>query len=131
VEELSEALDVPKDKVREAIRATEDAASLDAAIDESRPVSLPDPDAVSAQEQLEQREVQVRIERAIGTLDDRERRIVGLRYGIGHDRAHTLEQIGRRMGLSRERVRQLEVGAIKKLQKSEILTELLDNLGAS
>jgi RNA polymerase primary sigma factor len=50
-------------------------------------------------------------------LDEREREILRLRYGIGEDRAHTLEEIGRRLSLTRERVRQIESRALSKLRR--------------
>jgi RNA polymerase primary sigma factor len=59
------------------------------------------------------------VERAMEPLNEREREILRLRYGIGQDRAHTLEEIGRRLSLTRERVRQLEARAITKLRQTQ------------
>ena len=59
------------------------------------------------------------VERAMAPLADREREILRLRYGIGQDRAHTLEEIGRRLSLTRERVRQLEARALAKLRHAQ------------
>ena len=61
----------------------------------------------------------VQVERAMAPLADREREILRLRYGIGQDRAHTLEEIGRRLSLTRERVRQLEARALAKLRHAQ------------
>ena len=59
------------------------------------------------------------VERAMEPLNDREREILRMRYGIGQDRAHTLEEIGRRLSLTRERVRQLEARALAKLRHAQ------------
>lgn len=132
VDEIATRLGATADKVRDALRVIDDALSLDGVGDfDSSPLSIPDPNAESPQEALEQQEIQDRIERVLGTLDHREREIVRLRFGVRREGAHTLEQIGRILGLSRERVRQIEVLALRKLQQSEILQELLDSLGGS
>ena len=54
----------------------------------------------------------------IGSLTPREQLILRLRYGLGGEEEHTLEQIGQSLGLSRERVRQLEARALKKLRET-------------
>ena len=54
----------------------------------------------------------------VGTLTQREQHILRLRYGLGGEEEHTLEQIGQDLGLSRERVRQLEARALKKLRET-------------
>jgi RNA polymerase primary sigma factor len=56
------------------------------------------------------------VERAMGPLNEREREVLRLRYGLGLDREMTLEEIGRRMSITRERVRQLEARAIAKMR---------------
>jgi RNA polymerase sigma factor (sigma-70 family) len=123
--EIATVLDAPAERVEEALRVNEDAASLDAITrNDSRPLTIADTSTGSPQERMEQTEVQHRIGVAIEMLDDREREIVRLRYGIRCDGPHTLEQIGRQMRLSRERVRQLELGALRKLKDSEALDGL-------
>ena len=56
------------------------------------------------------------VERAMGPLDEREKEVLRLRYGLGLDRELTLEEIGRRLSISRERVRQLEAKALAKMR---------------
>jgi RNA polymerase primary sigma factor len=56
------------------------------------------------------------VERAMAPLNDREREVMRLRYGLGTEREHTLEEIGRRLSVTRERVRQLEQQALKKMR---------------
>ena len=56
------------------------------------------------------------VERAMVPLNAREREVVRLRYGLGTDREYTLEEIGRRLSLTRERVRQIEAKAVSKMR---------------
>ena len=76
---------------------------------------LADPEATDPLEATLSRELKDRMRRALGVLDDREEQIIRLRFGIGHDEAHTLEEIGRKVNLSRERVRQIEGLALRKI----------------
>jgi RNA polymerase primary sigma factor len=61
-------------------------------------------------------ELATEVERAMASLTDREREVMRLRYGLGTEREHTLEEIGRRLSITRERVRQLEAKALKKMR---------------
>jgi RNA polymerase primary sigma factor len=123
-EELAVTLDVPRQKVLEAIEAAPQMESLDAVDENDRPLTaIEDPGAGLLQDRLEDEELQQRIERAIDELEPREREIIRLRFGIQRDGTHTLEQIGQRVHLSRERVRQLEVVALEKLRSSAGLAD--------
>jgi RNA polymerase primary sigma factor len=125
-EEIAEELGATRQKVLEALEATPQAESLDAVDDDDRPLPvIEDPTAGSVQERLEDQELQRRIENAIEELEPREREIIRLRYGIQRDGTHTLEQIGKRIRLSRERVRQLEAIALRKLRAAAGLVELV------
>lgn len=66
------------------------------------------------------------IERCLGVLSVRERIVIGLRFGLGDTEEHTLEQAGKKLGITRERVRQIEVGAMLKLRAPESSGELRD-----
>jgi RNA polymerase primary sigma factor len=124
-EEIASGLDAPLQKVREALEAGFETESLDAQEPGERPMGgVEDPSAESALERLQDDEVSRRVERAISILDAREQEIIRLRFGLHRDGTHTLEQIGRLINLSRERVRQLESVALRKLQASVILSEL-------
>jgi RNA polymerase primary sigma factor len=59
------------------------------------------------------------VERAMASLTDREREVLRLRYGLGTEREHTLEEIGRRLMLTRERVRQIEAKAVAKMRAGQ------------
>ena len=82
----------------------------------SGPVPLPaDPDAPSPFDRAVRREVLEKVRESLQVLEPRERRILELRFGIGDDKEKTLEEVGRSIGLSRERVRQIEARLKKKL----------------
>lgn len=74
-------------------------------------------------------ECQAAIQRSLDVLTARERTIISLRFGIDQPRAYTLEEIGREFGLSRERIRQIEVLALQKLRRpvrSQALREFVN-----
>ncbi|MBI1734327.1 MAG: sigma-70 family RNA polymerase sigma factor [Candidatus Rokubacteria bacterium] len=121
-EELARRLRLPVGKVRLLLQAPAPVVSLDAPIganDAATPlgdllhdVLIAPPDStVSAREMSEQ------LDEALTGLTDREREIVRLRFGLGGEREHTLEEIGRRLALTRERIRQIERGALQKLRQ--------------
>jgi RNA polymerase sigma factor (sigma-70 family) len=58
------------------------------------------------------------VEQAMEPLTEREREVLRLRYGLGLDREHTLEEVGRRLSITRERVRQIQAGAVAKMRAS-------------
>jgi len=61
---------------------------------------------------------------SLGLLKDKEQRVLRLRYGLGNDQTHTLEEIGKTFDLTRERIRQIEAGALRKIRHSAFGTEL-------
>ena len=128
-EEIAGRLGLTENQVEDSMRLVQDPRSLDElARDEgaSDPLeTLEDPNAVSPQEYVEQRETCHEINEALGSLNTREAEIIRLRFGIGGHGSHTLEEIGWMMRISRERVRQIEVRALRKLQRSDKLADLL------
>jgi RNA polymerase sigma factor (sigma-70 family) len=124
-DESAAALGSTRRKVLEALEAEVETRSLDAAIDGNGvPPAVEDPEGTTPLERMQEIQLQQRIENAIDRLEPREAEIIRLRFGIQRDGAHTLEQIGRMINLSRERVRQLESVALRKLRRFGALHEL-------
>ena len=126
-EELSEMIDVPKDKISDTLRVSGRHVSVDAPFVEGEDNSLldvlPNHDSPMADRGLVNESLNTEIERALSTLTDREREIVKSFFGIGCQEM-TLEEIGERFGLTRERVRQIKEKAIRRL-KSPSRSKLL------
>ena len=126
-EELSEMIDVPKDKISDTLRVGSRHVSVDAPFVEGEDNSLldvlPNDDSPSADKGLVNESLNTEIERALSTLTDREREIIKSFFGIGCQEM-TLEEIGERFGLTRERVLQIKEKAIRRL-KSPSRSKLL------
>jgi RNA polymerase sigma factor (sigma-70 family) len=93
--------------------------------------SIPDDSALSPFQHAAQREIAERVESILRELKPREERIIRMRFGIGREAVRTLEQIGQRLRLSRERVRQIESLAIAKIKASPLCRELAELFGAT
>jgi RNA polymerase primary sigma factor len=79
-------------------------------------MTVPDKHAAAPEDLAEQRALRVALEEAIAGLDARERRVLVLRYGLDDGRHRTLEEVGEHFGITRERIRQIEVEALRKLR---------------
>jgi len=133
VDEIAKAMEVPAERVREIIRILPQPISLESAVgDEQDAVladfvvdeSLPDMDDVAARILLKGQ-----VEGVLSTLTPRERRVVELRFGLEGDKLYTLSEIGAELGVTRERIRQIETKALRKLRhpsRSRRLRELTD-----
>jgi RNA polymerase primary sigma factor len=119
-EELAERLKIPVGKVQLLIEAARPATSLEAPIGEDEDTRLADVvrdhSAQSPEEAAIGNQIVIELERAMAPLNDREREIMRLRYGLGTEREHTLEEVGRRLFITRERVRQIESRALAKMR---------------
>jgi len=121
--EVSEAANVPPEKV-EAILciAMEEPISLETPVgDRDTKLSsfIPDEDAVSPLAATVQNNLTVEIKKALVCLNPREAKILQMRFGINERRTYTLEEVGQKFGITRERIRQIEARALKKLKQSE------------
>ena len=126
-EELSEMIDIPTDKISDTLRSSGRHVSVDAPFVEGEDNSLldvlPNDDSPMADRGLVNESLNTEIERALSTLTEREREIIKSFFGIGCQEM-TLEEIGERFGLTRERVRQIKEKAIRRLKtpnRSKIL----------
>lgn len=121
VDEIANRLGVEPERVEEVTRFAQDAASLDVTVDEDNATRLSDliEDEVSLAPSESALQISVRehIRDALGVLTDREKQIIKLRFGIGREGPYTLEETGERLGITRERVRQLQEKAIRKLRQ--------------
>jgi RNA polymerase primary sigma factor len=118
--ELAERLAMAPDKVRLLLDAARLPTSLDMPAGEDEATALrefvSDHAVESPEDEAMRREMADRIEQTLAPLDTREREVVRLRFGLGTDHEHTLAEIARRLSISRERVRQIEARAMRKLR---------------
>jgi RNA polymerase primary sigma factor len=115
--ELADRAGMPADRTQFLLRARKQPYSLEMPIgEESALGELLKHEAPSPEEVVLSRDLRAQVRRRLAPLTAREREILCLRFGIGTDREHTLEEISRRFSLSRERIRQIEAGAMKKLR---------------
>jgi RNA polymerase primary sigma factor len=133
VEELADALDVPPKKVENMIQVARRPLSLETPTDDEEDSVLgdfieddesPPPDETATYNLLRQH-----LEEVLNKLPPREVRILQLRYGLLDGQAYTLEEVGRKMGVTRERVRQIEAQALSRLRHPVIRRKLRDYLG--
>lgn len=133
VDEVAQELNMSSDKVREIIRIAQDPVSLEAPVGEEEDSYLgdfiPDEEAPAPIDTAMQAVFKDELNKALNTLPEREREVLKFRYGVGYDRSHTLEEVGRQFKVTRERIRQIEAKALRKLRsqsKSKALRVFLD-----
>lgn len=118
--EVAATLGIEVKKIKEAYTWMKDTTSLDIMVgdDEDTTVGsfIEDESVVPAFAAIEENDRTTAIRNILDTLDDREKMVIVRRFGIGLDRAETLDEIGKELGLSRERIRQIEAAALRKLR---------------
>ncbi len=122
-DEVSKSVGLPVDKVVKILRIAKDPISLETPIRDEEVGRLMDfvmdGDTASPFDVLELKELKQIMRSALnGSLNDREEKIIKLRYGIESDREHTLEELGKEFQVTRERIRQIEVKAMRKLKRA-------------
>ncbi|MCL4492551.1 MAG: sigma-70 family RNA polymerase sigma factor [Nitrospirae bacterium] len=126
-EEISKKLIVPVRKVEEVFRAIQDPIALQTPIgDEDTELEdfIGDKTSPSPYSDAERIETSEQIQRVLRTLTPKEETVIRMRFGIGVDRDHTLEEVGRYLSITRERVRQIEAKALRKLKHPSRLRAL-------
>jgi RNA polymerase primary sigma factor len=122
VQELADALDIPRDKIAEVLKITTRYVSMDAPLVQDEETNLIDvfvSDDIPLTDFMLMRESLAKeIERSLATLTDKERDIINLFYGIGMTHGLTLDEIGAKFDLTRERVRQIKEKAIRRLKST-------------
>ena len=118
-EQISEVCDIPAVKVRQLMRFSPEICSLDAPVGEGDAFGrlLEDTRAPEPYAELVRDELSNAMDRLLGTLTERQQRILRLHFGMEDGTCHSLEEIGMMLGISKERARQIEKQAIEKAQK--------------
>ena len=131
-EEIAEAMDMPVDRVREILKISQEPVSLETPIGEEEDSHLGDfiqddnvpvPADAAAFTLLKEQLVEV-----LGTLTEREQKVLRLRFGLDDGRARTLEEVGKEFNVTRERIRQIEAKALRKLRHPSRSRKLKDYL---
>jgi RNA polymerase primary sigma factor len=117
-EELAQRTGVPAKKVRLILESSRKPLSLETPIGEDSELGdfLEDKSAGSPNDSLMTQDLTTQVERALATLSPKEKEILRLRFGIGEEGEHTLEEVGKRFAVTRERIRQIEAKALRKLR---------------
>lgn len=129
VGEIAEAMKVSPEKVKELFRVGMDTTSLDLPVGDDESSTLADfAGAVNPMEEVDNRICREQLGAALGQLlsqlGERERQVLELHYGLNGTRCYTLEEIGRKLNLTRERVRQIELRALRILRSGDGLKKL-------
>ena len=133
-EELSEKLQMPLDKVRKVLKIAKEPISLETPIGDEEDSNLgdfiPDVNAIQPIDAAIQSNLRETTTRVLASLTPREERVLRMRFGIGMNTDHTLEEVGQQFSVTRERIRQIEAKALRKLKhpsRSRKLRSFLDN----
>jgi RNA polymerase primary sigma factor len=132
-EELAQLLDLPEDKIKDSIMISGRHVSMDAPLVQGEESTLYDVminhDSPKADLDLMKESLQTEIERTLDTLSEREKEIIKLYFGIGLNHGLTIDEIGEKFDLTRERVRQIKEKALKRLRQSSRSKLLRSYLG--
>ncbi|MCP9455105.1 MAG: sigma-70 family RNA polymerase sigma factor [Nitrospira sp.] len=123
LEEVAHALRMRPERLQETMQAFQEPAALEATIGEGDTQFgelIPDQLATPPDAHVHRAELTKQLDRILSTLTPREQTVIRLRFGIGYDEAKTLEQIGQNLSVTRERIRQIEAKALKKLKTPAI-----------
>jgi RNA polymerase primary sigma factor len=132
-EEIAEEMQISPDKVREIIKVSQEPVSLETPIGEEEDSHLgdfiEDQGALAPAEAASHQLLKEQVEDVLSSLTGRERRVLQLRFGLDDGRSRTLEEVGREFAVTRERIRQIEAKALRKLRhpsRSKKLKDYLD-----
>ncbi|MEG0894166.1 MAG: RNA polymerase sigma factor RpoD [Oscillospiraceae bacterium] len=132
-DEIAAELKMPIDKVREIMRVAQEPVSLETPIGEEEDSHLgdfiPDDDALAPDDAASNILLREQLGGVLSTLSDREEKVLRLRFGLKDGRARTLEEVGKEFNVTRERIRQIEAKALRKLRhpsRSKLLKDFLD-----
>ena len=131
-EEIAKEMDIPEDKVREIIKIAQEPVSLETPIGEEEDSHLgdfiPDDDAPAPAEAAAFTLLKEQLMSVLSTLTPREEMVLKLRFGLEDGRARTLEEVGKEFKVTRERIRQIEAKALRKLRHPSRSRKLKDSI---
>ncbi|MBQ9461687.1 MAG: RNA polymerase sigma factor RpoD [Clostridia bacterium] len=134
-EEIAEVINMPTEKVREIMRVAQEPVSLETPIGEEEDSHLgdfiPDDDAPAPQDAASHTLLKEQLNEVLASLTPREEKVLKLRFGLEDGRSRTLEEVGEEFNVTRERIRQIEAKALRKLRhpsRSKKLKDFLDGL---
>jgi RNA polymerase primary sigma factor len=132
-EEIGRELELPPDRVREILKVSQEPVSLETPIGEEEDSHLgdfiEDPTALAPQDAASHQLLKEQVMDVLSSLTPRERKVLELRFGLEDGRSRTLEEVGREFNVTRERIRQIEAKALRKLRhptRSKKLKDYLD-----
>ena len=132
-EEIAEAMEIPVERVREIMKISQDPVSLETPIGEEEDSHLgdfiQDENVAVPADAATQTVLKEQLEEVLETLTEREQKVLKLRFGLEDGRARTLEEVGKEFDVTRERIRQIEAKALRKLRhpsRSKKLKDYLD-----
>ncbi len=133
-EELAEKLGMPLEKVRKVLKLAREPLSIETPVGDEEDVRLgdliEDKNAIQPIDAAIQSNLRETTTRVLASVTPREERVLRMRFGIGMNKDHTLEEVGQQFSVTRERIRQIEAKALRKLKhpsRSRILRSFLDN----
>ena len=125
-------MEVTPERVREVMKLSQEPVSLATPVGEENDTQLgeliEDRSAPAPADAADVQSLREQVEDVLGTLSERERRVLQLRYGLEDGRSRTLEEVGRDFGVTRERIRQIEAKALRKLRQPTLSRKLRDFL---
>ena len=129
--EIGREMGIEEDKVREIIKVSQEPTSLEAPVGEEKDSTLGDfipDDMIRPEDQASAELLKAHLSEVLDTLNDREKKVLKLRFGLEDGRQRTLEEVGREFGVTRERIRQIEAKALRKLRHPTRSKKLKDYL---
>lgn len=131
-EEIATVMEIEPEKVREILKISQKTTSLETPIGDDGDSYLgdfiADESQVTPYDATANRMLKEDIEKVLGTLTDREARVIRMRFGLNSSRPMTLEEVGKKFGVTRERIRQIEAKALRKLKHPSLRKKLQDFL---
>jgi len=130
--EIAAEMDIDEDKVNHIIKISQETVSLEAPVGDEQDSQLSDfledKDSITPQESATYQLMKTHVGNILQELSAREQKILRMRFGLEDGRSHTLEEVGQEFGVTRERIRQIEAKALKKLEKHQDSGRLKDYL---